>query len=249
MERIPGIYNYCDKWCERCSFTSRCAVYADEQGLSNAEKDIKNQAFWERLSDNFAKAFTMLHEKAKELGVDLDEISRETEEDRIKRQRKDEANHSHPLVLMGLEYSDLSRKWCKQVAIQEKADQIAHEYELGIRSAQDAKNEALIIKDCLEVINWYETLLPAKLMRAISGKADDGGWAKENGFQSDFDGSAKIAIISIDRSMQAWLKLYERIPAEQDHILSMLALLEKMKKMTTAEFPGALTFVRPGFDE
>ena len=25
---IPGIYNYCDRWCERCPFTSRCMVYA-----------------------------------------------------------------------------------------------------------------------------------------------------------------------------------------------------------------------------
>ena len=21
---IPGIYNYCDRWCERCPFTSQC---------------------------------------------------------------------------------------------------------------------------------------------------------------------------------------------------------------------------------
>ena len=25
---IPGIYNYCDRWCERCAFTSRCSNYA-----------------------------------------------------------------------------------------------------------------------------------------------------------------------------------------------------------------------------
>jgi len=30
---ISGIYNYCDRWCERCSFTSRCMNFAmaDEQ--------------------------------------------------------------------------------------------------------------------------------------------------------------------------------------------------------------------------
>jgi hypothetical protein len=21
---IPGVYNYCDRWCERCPLTSRC---------------------------------------------------------------------------------------------------------------------------------------------------------------------------------------------------------------------------------
>ena len=28
---ISGIYNYCDRWCERCPLTSRCLVYAAEQ--------------------------------------------------------------------------------------------------------------------------------------------------------------------------------------------------------------------------
>ena len=28
---ISGIYNYCDRWCERCPFTSRCLVYATEK--------------------------------------------------------------------------------------------------------------------------------------------------------------------------------------------------------------------------
>ena len=25
---IPGIYNYCDRWCEHCELTSRCLNYA-----------------------------------------------------------------------------------------------------------------------------------------------------------------------------------------------------------------------------
>ena len=27
---ISGVYNYCDRWCERCPLTSRCFVYATE---------------------------------------------------------------------------------------------------------------------------------------------------------------------------------------------------------------------------
>ena len=30
---IVGIYNYCDRWCETCSFTSRCRVFADRAEL------------------------------------------------------------------------------------------------------------------------------------------------------------------------------------------------------------------------
>jgi len=30
---IPGVYNYCDRWCERCPFASRCRVYAMEMTI------------------------------------------------------------------------------------------------------------------------------------------------------------------------------------------------------------------------
>lgn len=28
---IEGIYNFCDRWCERCALTSRCLLYQMEQ--------------------------------------------------------------------------------------------------------------------------------------------------------------------------------------------------------------------------
>ena len=31
---IPGVFNYCDRWCERCPFSSRCRVYAIEMGIA-----------------------------------------------------------------------------------------------------------------------------------------------------------------------------------------------------------------------
>jgi len=55
---ITGIHNYCDRWCERCSFTARCAVYAAEQAdpsLDPAGHDINNVAFWQKISAIFAE--------------------------------------------------------------------------------------------------------------------------------------------------------------------------------------------------
>jgi len=44
---ISGIYNYCDRWCERCPLTSRCLVYATEQEDNDSpeSRDIHNEAF------------------------------------------------------------------------------------------------------------------------------------------------------------------------------------------------------------
>ena len=33
---ILGIYNYCDRWCETCAFTSRCRVFADRAEMDAA---------------------------------------------------------------------------------------------------------------------------------------------------------------------------------------------------------------------
>src|SRR5215203_4812547 len=30
---IPGVYNYCDRWCEACPLSHRCMVYAMEARL------------------------------------------------------------------------------------------------------------------------------------------------------------------------------------------------------------------------
>ena len=28
---IPGIYNYCNRWCERCRFADRCSLNAEKR--------------------------------------------------------------------------------------------------------------------------------------------------------------------------------------------------------------------------
>ena len=48
---IPGIYNYCDRWCERCKFTSQCLLFTNEskitthQLLNNGELPDFNNIF------------------------------------------------------------------------------------------------------------------------------------------------------------------------------------------------------------
>ena len=83
---IPGIYNYCDRWCERCTFTSRCKNYEDTGKLSPDQLDINNKAFWDNISSNFKEAIRLLHKAAKEHGIDLNSISQEDEENYKKKE-------------------------------------------------------------------------------------------------------------------------------------------------------------------
>jgi hypothetical protein len=69
---ISGIYNYCDRWCERCSFTSRCRNYERTDDLSPEQQDINNNRFWEDIAANFEQAVIMIRDAAKERGIDID---------------------------------------------------------------------------------------------------------------------------------------------------------------------------------
>jgi len=46
---VSGIHNYCDRWCERCTFTARCRVAETESEMTDEERDINNEAFLQNL--------------------------------------------------------------------------------------------------------------------------------------------------------------------------------------------------------
>src|SRR6185369_6451623 len=94
-ELIDGIYNYCDRWCERCPFTSRCLVYASEtdEEVCQTEQDVANAAFWRELDSVLQETLLLIPEWATASGFDLTSL-----ED-TSRKRKRQQVDNHPLVL------------------------------------------------------------------------------------------------------------------------------------------------------
>ena len=248
---IDGIYNYCDRWCERCIFTSRCRNFEGIRKLNPEEQDIENKAFWDKIGKNFETAIKLLHKAAEKSGIDLNAVSA-AEKDDYSRKVKGDRNtaKSHPLAKDTLLYIEKGRRLLENDGLlKEKASDMVKQFELGIQSEDQVSGEISVIKDCQEIITWYLHFIHVKFMRALMGKLEDGDWQEANGFQRDCDGSAKIAMIAIDKSIEAWTSMLQFIPAAEDDIIEMLALLQKTRRMAESEFPKARTFVRPGFDE
>lgn len=249
-QKIPGIYSYCDRWCERCAFTSRCAVYENESDIPPEELDMRNKAFWERLGKNIAKAGILLQKAAEERGVDLSAIDEKDEAFEKTRERIKLESSAHPLSKLSLTYAGLARQWLKtQPGMLDRLDNLKNELILGVESRAGAKQQTETIKDSLAVIQWYGAFIHVKLMRALMGRMNYREMPGDDEFQRDFDGSAKIAMIAIDRSTQAWTSLFGMLPEKEDDFLKILSLLEKIKKIAKDEFPNADVFIRPGFDE
>lgn len=244
---ISGIYNYCDRWCERCSFTSRCINYdsLEEQFDTPESHDINNKEFWNKLNGNLELALKMLKDMLEEQGINLDDIDLEKSDRQEKQLRKDAK--SHPLAATSEKYADAVDQWfeAQEGLLEEKGSELILKHDLELPDT-DPEAEAESIKDAIEVLRWYQYQIHIKLMRALRRDEFDDELDKD--FPSDSDGSAKVALIGMDRSIAAWSSLREHFPETADDMLDMLVLLDRMKKEAEQEFPKARTFVRPGFD-
>jgi hypothetical protein len=245
---ISGVYNYCDRWCERCPLTSRCLVYATEQeqdAEDPASRDIHNQAFWKRMEDIFREANEMLDELMKEHGIELDQADLDAARER-ERQRQDEQNH--PCAVAASQYAKAVEHWVRDASprLQERGETLTQHLRMGLPGA-DPEADARRLVDATEIIRWYQHQIAVKIMRAASWAGEEGEIDFQSG-HSDADGSAKVALIGMDRSLAAWSELLRQIPDDEDRILPLLAALGRLRRDVEAAFPGARAFIRPGFD-
>ena len=112
----------------------------------------------------------------------------------------------------------------------------------------DLQAEFVNFQDATEVVRWYHTLVSAKLRRAVQQGLTDRPSCL-NGMPKDSDGSAKVALVCMERSMAAWTRMREHLPEQEDNILDFLVVLERLRRETERVFPDARSFVRPGFDD
>jgi len=246
---IPGIYNYCDRWCERCPFTLRCMNYAmsREYTTDPEASDITNEKFWQSLSEIFKVTREMLEESAEELGIDIDSIDFEeaSQEESI----KNKIVENHECCRAAKKYSEMVNELFESEYIptlrvvdkQEKKNSV----ELN---NIDSLNRPAAIEEVVEVIYWYQHFIYVKLMRSVHGTLGNTSESLED-YPKDSDGSAKVALIAIDRSMAAWTHMHDYFPNLQAQILAILAQLDRLRKRVETIFPEARNFIRPGFDE
>jgi hypothetical protein len=227
---ISGIYNYCDRWCERCPLTSRCLVYATEKEDDDSSQlhDLTNEAFWRKLGMIFQETREMIAEWARDAGVDLNQP--DDEDDPALRKRRRQQVDNHPLTRAGRKYANDASDWFREMD-------------------QTIEVSAERLEDSREVIQWYQYQIAVKTMRALSARLELNADSLEDPWFNDSDGSAKVALIGIDRSIAAWRLVQLALPEREVSIVPLIFQLERLRQRTEKIFPEARDFVRPGFDE
>ena len=269
---ISGIYNYCDRWCERCPFTSRCFLYATEQAdpdLDDPEvRDIGNKKFWRKLQSIFRSTAELIQEWAEETGVDLNSIDVSAE--MAEHERELEAAEKSELSQIAHRYASCVENWFRE----EFATEGNVHYDSNQAELSD-DDQDITIQDAAQVVRWYQFFIAVKLMRAQSGGSqidedlDDEddlpidflNFENEDDEDVDYDeviaqtarmdanGSAKVALVAIDRSLAAWRALQLSLPEKSETIKPMLIDLDALRSAVEARFPRARDFIRPGLDE
>ncbi len=236
---IPGIYNYCDRWCERCTYTSRCLQFQVESeeiqsGDALRDFDALNVRFWQDMGEALIQAMRLIKEMAEQEGIDSEDLHKETVFSEPLKSIQLTARE-HPCANAALVYSGMVNEWFAAV------DEFSEAEESLLT------NHPLFLDEHFQVIRHYQYFIYPKIVRSIEGRMSDPAAAKHEP-QSDAHGTAKITLIAIDRSLAAWSVLYAEYPAHEDKTLSILIHLDRLRRSLEVVFPAARAFVRPGFD-
>jgi hypothetical protein len=171
---IVGIYNYCDRWCERCRFTSRCRLFAESaERLFTDEVAPKpgSDAFWQALGRALAQTSAMLRETANARGIDLDtlELAEATADEERDSEQPRRRRHNHPLVQAAETYTWNVHAWLKE---HDAPARRGDESTAVSRGVSPRKAGLPTIDEALDVVRWFHFQIAVKLHRAVPQDRD-----------------------------------------------------------------------------
>lgn len=236
---IPDIFSYCDRWCERCAFTARCLQFQVESGEQQSgsalqEFDALNAGFWQEMGEALVNAMRYIREMATRQGLGVDDLQKETVLSEPPDSKYRNARE-HPCSAAALLYAGMVNEWFAVV------DDVFEEESLLMNPDQPSFSEPV------EIIKHYQYFIYPKIVRAVEGRMNDIA-SGINEPDNDANGTAKIALITIDRSLAAWSLLYTGLPSQADSTLSLLVHLDRLRRSVEVVFPAARSFIRPGLD-
>jgi hypothetical protein len=220
---VRGIYNYCDQWCAYCPHTERCLAF---KCLRDQEQRRPGDIFEDlAASVNEMISFSRDVVQAEGGATPLADIAvLPTIGTAV-----DLPHIDDPLERRGREYAMETARFLMSVA----------------PTLATPKPGAGGTPAPIEVIVWYHALIAVKIYRALASAA----MSRQGrpGLIDDAQGSAKVALLGIDRSRKALRQLQTRM--RDARIERLMGRLERLGAEVERRFPDARAFVRPGLDE
>ncbi|MCC7033043.1 MAG: hypothetical protein IT179_09450 [Acidobacteria bacterium] len=216
---IVGVFNYCDRWCERCPLTARCRVFA---AIARFDFEQDHGAMPAPEPEHRSLGAMALGQ----CGGDDDEHA------------------TAPPALLQVPHWDPPKLAPDAQALEDRVKALG--FRLATWQPPEGTTVHEGISEALEVLGHYGIFIGAKVHRALFGLSlsDEG-----DGALSDASGSAKASLLAFDRLGDAWLKLVEHGAVSVAAAEPTLTELAWMTGEVERRFPQARAFVRPGLDE
>jgi hypothetical protein len=224
---IDGVYNYCDSWCERCRFQSRCRVYrdmrlADAGGEPSLPIDADDDEDREPIPAEMQSFIEAAHRPL------APEDERRIAE-HFEREREEMA--AHTLSRAAFDQADITTRLIRVL-------------EPVIASHPDA-----LVRTAFEALCRFHLTIAVKTQRAVRALVTNDEWNDVHDAQSDANGTAKLVRLLIKESREAWTVLHQAgIGAAEGMAPTMINRLAQLDHDLAGHFPLAMVFVRAGFD-
>jgi hypothetical protein len=216
---IPGVHHYCDEWCQYCPVTRRCLGFRCTEAFRKAHGRTAAEPAFTSIEE--ALAFT--REVSAIEGLRTDEL---------------DALLAHPPGQSGVQTSDPLAELAFQYAVRITALMLPLALEFA--NAPPAATPGGPGAD--ETILWYHLRIYMKVFRALVARDTRADGANAE----DALGCAKLALVSIDRSLSA-LERSDSLTGEQDR-RQLQEMLTRLRDGMETAFPAARAFVRLGLD-
>ena len=228
----PGIFQYCDRWCEKCEHIDECLYYdVNKKFFLSGNKEFN---FWDKIEDVVSLTIDDLGLVSKSMGVNLESFSK-----RFSKNNSEETlSEGYMLFEKTEEYSKIVNEWFDSFAkepLPVNKDDLKHKV-----SQKELAESMQRLTRAIEYIRWYQNFISKKLKKALNSKHEF-----KDGFHKGF---AKVVLIALDKSIESWSSITEHFPGTSDKVSNQLLLLEKIREEVENEFPFARSYSRDGLD-
>jgi len=200
----------------------------------------------EELEDDQSQSLFKFEQMADELGFSLDTTQEESESIHALEKAQEILIDSHPLVEMAETYFKKGKQWVDLELFTNEFGSLKFISDTHVLNAEELESYLNLIGDAMEVVEWYLFFIPGKIKRSLQDQMDDFWNQFPEEERSDL-GSAKIAILAIERSIQAWGTFHQFFPKDE-RIVDILVILKNLRTGMVEVFPNFQKFIRPGFD-
>ena len=219
---IKGIYNACDQWCMYCPATERCLAYRCSPDIQSGKQDI-----YKTLFDRLYDGMMFLKRLCEAEGTPTPELDEMLIND--PRQQTTLPRVDDPLERMGARYARLSGTYLLS----------RNDYPFAMVHRASGPTP-------FEVFAWFHSLIAVKIYRALLSSSMAARSAGDQEKLADALVSAKVALIGIDRSLDALAAL--AVDDDDERLELMAGHLRRLRREVEARFPGARSVVREGLD-